>query len=73
MSAPVPTRNGGFSGVWMAHYADWSAFVPFREEVNALRHAVEHAMVVTFCPYGQDPREVFDPRPRPSATRGQST
>lgn len=59
---PSPGR-----GVWMAHYADWSAFVPFRSEVEALRVAVERSMTVTFCPFGEDPRDVFDP---PRRTRG---
>lgn len=48
--APAP-------GVWLAYYSDWSAFMVFAAEVDALRYAVAHSMQVAYLRYGQEPRE----------------
>lgn len=32
--------------VWFAYYSDWSGMAVFDNEVDALRHAVEHHMEV---------------------------
>lgn len=44
--------SGGAEGVWVAYYGDRSAVVVFAEEIDALRHAVEHSMSVRFVHYG---------------------
>lgn len=41
------------SGIWIAYYDDWSGFCVFEEEIDALRHAVEHSMNVGFAKWGQ--------------------
>ena len=42
------------TGVWVAYWADWSAFAVFAEEVDALRFAVERGgMSVRFCEWGE--------------------
>jgi hypothetical protein len=50
--------GGGHSrrmkGVWIAYYSDLSSVVPFRNEVDALRHAVEHSMLLRFLEFGTD-------------------
>lgn len=42
----------GAQGVWVAYYGDRSAVVFFADEIDALRHAVEHSMRVQFVHYG---------------------
>ncbi len=42
---------------WVAYHSDWSGFVLFREEIDALRYAVREQMNVVLVLDGQDPRE----------------
>ena len=55
----VPIGQGVFdgrdafpNGVWVAHYGDGSAWIPFRSEIEALRHAVANHMSVDLIPWG---------------------
>lgn len=47
----------GAAGIWVAYHDDWSGMVVFRDEIDALRHAVEHSMQCLFVEYGDDLRE----------------
>lgn len=44
--------------VWIAYAEDWSAVVPFPNEKQALRRAVEIKGGVVLTPFGRDPRDV---------------
>lgn len=44
-------------GYWLAYYSDWSGFVAFANEIEALRHAVGKSMDVAYIEWGEDPRE----------------
>lgn len=55
---PHPHDGGtGPEGVWVGHYSDGSAVVPFATEVECLRWAVENCASVAFVPYGVSVRE----------------
>lgn len=43
------------TGYWLAYYGDWSGFRIFDNEVDCLRYAVDHHMMVKFVPWGEDP------------------
>jgi hypothetical protein len=61
--APTTTTSWGIvgkPGVWVAHFADWSGFVFFPTELEALRHAVEWSMQVTHVAWGVDPHVAAD-------------
>jgi hypothetical protein len=55
----VTARQEGIAqpagGVWLAYHGDWSGWVVFAAEIEALRHAVDHSMRVKFLKYGEDP------------------
>lgn len=54
MTAPDEERAGTY---WLAYYSDWSGFVVFADEVQALRHAVmNHMDGVIEVPFGADPK-----------------
>lgn len=40
--------------VWLAYYADRSGMAVFDRELDALRYAVEHSMLVTRWTFGTD-------------------
>lgn len=40
-------------GCWIAYYSDWSGIAVFGTEIEALRHAVEHSMIVQFFQWGE--------------------
>ena len=44
-------------GAWVAYHGDFSGFVIFDKEIEALRYAVENSMMVAFIPFGQDVRK----------------
>jgi hypothetical protein len=46
--------------VWIAYHDDWSGFVVFKNEVEALRHAVDHSMQVGRVNYGDDVRQTIE-------------
>ncbi|MCP9947228.1 hypothetical protein [Actinomadura madurae] len=61
------------TGVWVARYADGSSICPFGEEIDALRHAVDHTMEVAFIPWGEDARTYKAPPERPKQPAVRST
>lgn len=51
MTDPVPVAPTE-PGVWMAHYWDGSAVIPFANEIECLRWAVSNSAAVVFVPFG---------------------
>jgi hypothetical protein len=42
---------------WLAYYSDWSGMSVFKDEINALRFAVENSMLVMPLRDGDDVRK----------------
>lgn len=59
---PVGGDGAEHRGVWVAYYGDWSAFVVYETEVDALREAVHgtHGDRVTYVPYGEPVRHYIE-------------
>lgn len=51
------TDQTELNGCWIAYYGDYSDAVIFDDEIDALRHAVEHAMSVKFLLWGMSIKE----------------
>lgn len=51
--------------VWVAYYPDYSGFVPFGLEVDALRHAVTHSMEVIRVPFGASLSDAIESKRNP--------
>lgn len=45
-------KNQEPTGTWVAHPEDWSWFIPFWSEIEALRYAVAEKVPVTFLEWG---------------------
>jgi hypothetical protein len=51
-----PATRPAETGVWCAYYYDMSSVVPFPDELQALRYAVENQAQVRLVPWGEEVR-----------------
>lgn len=63
------------SGSWVTYYADWSEFVVFDSEIDALREAVygSHGDLVLYVPYGEPVRHYVTQAARLALPEQEST
>jgi hypothetical protein len=77
-SAALLPRRGETTeagGVWVTYYSDWSEFIIYDSEIDALREAVHgsHGDLVMYVPYGEPVRDYVGQAARLASPEQEST